>query len=221
MATAGCNGVLNSSGNDAPPTSANTETVTVTEDTSTATPTSQENGETEDEPEEQDLSGLESQASTILLDLSDIGTGYDLGGERFLTRTNASEDGSPQLREEEALLRFERSFSLRETDSDRPSIVLSSVTIYENESTARRGYESLTSTISSQATSEEITILNEYVVNEYQFENSQGAKNTLIIRQSGQAVYYVVTSDRSSTYSEYTQQLFRTMLRGEVAQTDG
>lgn len=158
------------------------------------------------------------QLSIILIGLSDIEGNYDISGEKSTTREDASDQEATQLQADGIVAQFERSFSSAETMEDRPATILSSVTVYENEDVARDEYESLTSDLSSHGTTEEITMLGEYPAEEYQFENNQGMQNTLVIRRSGSMVYYLVTSDSSGSYPEFTRELFQTMLRGELSQ---
>lgn len=204
VAMAGCGGILPNDGS----TGATETGSTARDQTETTTPTTP--------PYAEISSRFQPRADAILLDLSDLATEYDLSGERLLIRENASTQVESDLRSADILIRFERSFTPSPSATDQPSVVLSSVTVYENNETAQEQLESLTSAIETENSGEQVTVLGNYSAQQYQFENDQGAQNTMIIRRTGPIVYYVVTSDSETMHQAYTQELFRTMLRGEL-----
>jgi len=187
-----------------------TETASTTGQRTTATPTPTSRATT-------DTPGTTGRSTrAVLLDADDVGREYSLSGERYLDREDSSEDTATQLQSADIQLLFERTFN-HDTTGTAPQTILSSVTRYDDEQSAREEEAALISQIRrGGGETETIRVVTGINATRLSFENDRGLVNTLVISRSGPVVYYAVTSDQDEYYPDFTRELFVEMAR-EVA----
>ncbi|WP_254278918.1 hypothetical protein [Haloarcula marina] len=212
--TAGCSGLFGDAADvtNPAPTATNTgtdfATTTAQRDTErrsgTSTPTTTETTPTRD---------AEESARRTLLSLAEIDSRYNLTGERYLYRSNASETVAASLAEQQILFQFERTFQIGGVES-RPRTIFTSISRYESSQAASAARSDLVAQIrEGDGDVSTISVLGEFEATQLRFENSRGLTSTLIVSQSGPVTFYVVTADTERYYPEYTRTVFIEMAR--------
>ncbi|WP_435064165.1 hypothetical protein [Halobaculum sp. EA56] len=200
---AGCNGLLPERPQLGDETTASRTQPSAT-DRSTDTPTVTSTPTT---------TAVDFPVSDVILAVAEVGPEYEVVGETIRSLSSASGDQRQELVDNGIRLLHERSFQRSGTAADEPQIVLCSVTVHTDESTAQQAQESLLSSIeSSGGTVEDREVLSGYDSTRARFQNDRGDYNVLYIRREADVVYYVVTSDPEEYYPTVTRQLFAAMV---------
>ncbi|MDB9235006.1 hypothetical protein EXE51_14845 [Halorubrum sp. CGM5_25_10-8B] len=220
-ALAGCGGLLPGYGDSSstPPTESGESTTPDEqgEDNTSSTTESNESTSSTQEEDTNDQSASVAETdyptSDVLLSVPELGEGYNLTGETQQAQSSSDGDELDTLREAGIVRQHERSFRLETNDSDRASVVFSSVTVYESSDIAKSAAdELLTSIRDSGGSVEDQNVLSGVSASVAVFENAEGALNTLFARRSGPVQYYVVTSDQAEYFRDQTHDLFVRMV---------
>lgn len=198
--TAGCNGFLTNS-NDG--TSTPSLTTPETAETGTPSPTPR-----------QTPFPREVATDEIVLQLSDTGFGYNLSVESVETRENVSGETRQQLEDEGILKRHTRTFTRGSQDEEgSPSVIRSTVIIYENESKAEEDVLNSLATLGDQGgTVSQVQIASGVTADQVRVEDSRGRRIVTLYGVENNMVYSLTIVGGDEYYESRAEELFIEMV---------
>jgi len=170
--------------------------------TSTTAPQTPESGLT--------LSLSDVNTDEIVLRLSDTGFGYNFTSEAIEYQENVSEEKKKRFEEKGIVKQHTRVFTRAASNGEEhPTLIRSTVVIYEREEDARRDVQDAVNTINNQGgTTSQVRIASGITAEHVQFEDSNELKTIILYGREKNIVYYVMISGQEQYFEEETEELF-------------
>lgn len=148
----------------------------------------------------------------LLLSLREVPPPLNKSGERLRLREDLSEEGLAAYRERGIELFHVRTFSHSDAEDETPSIVVSTVIVYESSSDADRQLDTTLSNLSANgATVSQTEVAGDITVRTAQFENDVGLHTVGYYYQSENLVFYVLAADEEEYRGEFARERFLDM----------
>lgn len=205
----GCSGVFGT--NSGSPTATTTSPTSVAESTETDSEPTPEQTTTESSSAPGTFFTESSATGEILVQVSDLPSGYVLDGESIETRGDVDNETAETFKTEGIVRLHDRVYLRDDSDTDGATYVLVSAVVFESNGEAADYLQSFTTSLEANGTAETIDIGEDGSAEKIRFVNERGLQNVVVVSRVGNLVFYTVTSDSEQYYESQARELFITM----------
>ncbi|GAA0262238.1 hypothetical protein GCM10009000_093290 [Halobacterium noricense] len=161
-----------------------------------------------------DTTFTESTATgEILLQSSELPSGYLLDGETEETRRTVENATAETFAERNIIKLHERAYARSGTDVNGPELILFSTTIFESPEAATEYIESVIDSLAANGTVNTVEYGNAITAQRIQFTNENGYRTVVTVARIDNLVMYIAGSDPNQYYTNNTLDQFITMYR--------